>query len=84
MSRRRHETVEQLPFLAENEVPYRTATTQNRTPIRIFSKESLIEELRKIHEMGWVENRRRGNAGSVGNVLEDLLGIEENNLPIPN
>lgn len=34
--------------------------------------------------MGWVENRRRGNAGSVGNVLEDLLGIEENNLPIPN
>jgi len=27
---------------------------------------------------------RQGNQGSVGNTLEDLLGIEENNLPIPN
>jgi hypothetical protein len=25
-----------------------------------------------------------GNAGGIGNTLEDLLGIEENNLPIPN
>ncbi len=34
--------------------------------------------------MGWVENRRAGNDGGVGNTLEDLLGIPENNLPIPN
>jgi len=34
--------------------------------------------------MGWIENRRHGNAGGVGNTIEDLLGIEENNLPIPN
>ncbi len=31
-----------------------------------------------------IKNARHGNAGGVGNTLEDLLGIEENNLPIPN
>ncbi len=34
--------------------------------------------------MGWIPNTRRGNAGSIGNTLEDLLGIKENNLPLPN
>jgi len=31
-----------------------------------------------------VKTQRPGNDGAVGNTLEDLLGIEENNLPIPN
>ncbi|MFA4921556.1 MAG: MvaI/BcnI family restriction endonuclease [Candidatus Neomarinimicrobiota bacterium] len=30
------------------------------------------------------KNTPHGNVGGVGNTLEDLLGIEENNLPIPN
>ncbi len=34
--------------------------------------------------MGFVPNARRGNAGGIGNTIEDLLGIKENNLPIPN
>lgn len=34
--------------------------------------------------MGWIPNARRGNVGGVGNTLEDLLGIKENNLPLPN
>lgn len=34
--------------------------------------------------MGWIPNTRPKNVGGVGNVLEDLLGIQENNLPIPN
>lgn len=34
--------------------------------------------------MDWIESRRQGNVGGVGNTLEDLLDIEENNLPIPN
>ncbi len=34
--------------------------------------------------MGWIKNTRGKNDGAVGNVLEDLLGIDENNLPIPN
>lgn len=52
--------------------------------MKTYTKESLIEELRKIRDMGWIPSTRPGNAGSVGNTLEDLLGIQENNLPIPN
>lgn len=52
--------------------------------MKIYTKEELINELKKIKTMGWVKNARPGNAGGVGNTLEDLLGIEENNLPIPN
>ncbi len=52
--------------------------------MKIITKEILIEELRKIKNAGWIENVRHGNSGGIGNTLEDLLGIEENNLPIPN
>jgi len=50
----------------------------------VFSKEQLISELIKITKMGWIKNPRPGNVGGVGNAIEDLLGIKENNLPIPN
>lgn len=50
----------------------------------IYTKQSLINKLKEIAAMGWIPNARRGNAGGVGNTLEDLLGIEENNLPMPN
>ena len=52
--------------------------------MKIYTKESLIESLRDIKARGWIESTRHGNDGGVGNTLEDLLGIEENNLPIPN
>jgi len=52
--------------------------------MEIFSKETLIEKLKEIKSMGWIKNARPGNVGGVGNTLEDLLGIKENNLPIPN
>lgn len=51
--------------------------------VKIYTKESLIQEFREIATK-WVPNGRPGNAGGVGNTLEDLLGIAENNLPIPN
>jgi hypothetical protein len=51
--------------------------------MKSYTKESLIDELLKIKKMGWIENRRHGNDGGIGNTLEDLLDIEENNLPIP-
>ena len=51
---------------------------------QIFTKEQLIARLRDIRDIGWILNTRQGNVGSVGNILEDLLGIKENNLPIPN
>ena len=52
--------------------------------IPIYTKESLITKLLEIRSMGWIENNRYGNHGGVGNTIEDLLGIRENNLPIPN
>lgn len=50
----------------------------------IYTKQILIDKLREISTMGWIPNARRGNQGGIGNTLEDLLGIKENNLPIPN
>lgn len=52
--------------------------------IKTWTKPKLIEEFKKIEAMGWIENYRGKNDGAVGNILEDLLGIQENNLPIPN
>ena len=51
---------------------------------KIYSKEELIEKLMQIRASGWIKNARPGNAGGVGNTIEDLLGIRENNLPIAN
>lgn len=52
--------------------------------MKIWSKQELIDRLKEIREMDWIEGGRHGNDGSVGNTVEDILGIEENNLPIPN
>jgi len=52
--------------------------------LKLYTKESLIQELKTISKKGWVPNARAGNHGGIGNTLEDLLGIAENNLPIPN
>ena len=54
------------------------------TKPKIYTKQSLIEKLKEIVALGFIPNARRGNAGGIGNTLEDLLGIKENNLPIPN
>ncbi|UTY33142.1 MvaI/BcnI family restriction endonuclease [Treponema putidum] len=52
--------------------------------MKLFTKETLIKNFIEIERRGWIKNTRKGNQGSVGNTLEDLLGIDENNLPIPN
>lgn len=52
--------------------------------LQAFSKEELIEKFKEIYAKGWILNQRGSNDGAVGNTLEDLLGIPENNLPIPN
>lgn len=49
-----------------------------------YTKDLLINRFQEIKNMGWILSQRPGNAGAVGNTLEDLLGIEENNLPLPN
>ncbi len=52
--------------------------------MNLYTKEQLIKKLQEISNCGWIENAREGNHGGIGNTLEDLLGIQENNLPIPN
>lgn len=52
--------------------------------MKIYTKETFIAKLKEVTEEGWIPNARPGNVGGIGNTLEDLLGIEENNLPIPN
>jgi hypothetical protein len=52
--------------------------------MKTYTKQSLIQDLQKIANQGWISSARAGNQGGVGNTLEDLLGIAENNLPIPN
>lgn len=56
--------------------------------MRLYMKDELIEQIRKISRNGWhrsVKNTiNTRNDGAVGNTLEMLLGLEENNLPIPN
>lgn len=49
-----------------------------------ISKEELILKLKEIKNLGWVHTNRTKNDGAVGNTLEDLLGIPENNLAIAN
>lgn len=50
-----------------------------------FTRGSVIEKLRQIKEKGWIPSgRSRSNVGAVGNTLEDLFRIKENNLPLAN
>lgn len=43
----------------------------------------IVRKLNQIKAMGFVKTHRAGNTG-IGKTLEDLLGIEENNIPGPN
>ena len=56
--------------------------------MKLFSKEGLIDKIKTIASKGWHKSvkktRDTRNDGAVGNTLEVLLGIAENNLPIPN
>lgn len=47
-------------------------------------KEELLDRLKAIQKLGWVHTNRTKNDGAVGNTLEDLLEIPENNLGIAN
>lgn len=47
-----------------------------------ISLDELLEKLKTIVNR-WHVGTRPGNDGNQGNTLEDLLGVEENNLSIP-
>ena len=44
--------------------------------------EELIQSLKSVMNV-WHTGTRPGNDGNQGNTLEDLLGVEENNIPLP-
>ncbi|MGQ9848134.1 MAG: MvaI/BcnI family restriction endonuclease [Bacteroidales bacterium] len=44
---------------------------------------TIIKKLNQIKKKGYVRTHRAGNTG-IGKTLEDLLGIQENNIPGPN
>lgn len=56
--------------------------------MKLYTKNELIDLIKKVFEQGWHKSVKKTidtrNDGAVGNTLEILLGIEENNLPIPN
>jgi hypothetical protein len=56
--------------------------------VKLYTKDDLIEQIREVCNVGWHRSVKNTidtrNDGAVGNTLEKLLGIEENNLPIPN
>src|SRR5688500_966869 len=47
-------------------------------------KEELLAKLKAIQNRNWIHTNRSKNDGAVGNTLEDLLEIPENNLAIAN
>lgn len=56
-------------------------------PVRqnsVYTKDELIRRLLEIQEKGWIilTRHRRDRDGGLGNTLEDLLGIPENNIPL--
>ncbi len=56
--------------------------------MKLLTKDELIETCKKLFAEGWHKSVKKTknirNDGAVGNTLEVLLGIKENNLPIPN
>lgn len=45
--------------------------------------ENLTNILKDVTNQGWILNERGNNQGAVGNTLEDLLNVQENNYPLP-
>lgn len=60
-----------------------SSSSGNTAPHKFFTKEELVEDLKKINERGWIENTQPKNDGAVGNILEELLGIPTNNIAMP-
>jgi len=50
----------------------------------VYSKDELVQRLSEIRERGWITltSHRQDKDGGLGNTLEDLLHILENNIPI--
>ena len=79
-----------VPEPAINPAEVEQENTDRSTPVAVppstvefYTRDTLIQRFMEIKDMGWVENTQRGNDGGPGNILESLLGIPTNNIPIP-
>lgn len=50
--------------------------------IRYLTKDQMIQKLGDLAQKGWVKSNRPLNAGGIGNTIDTILGLSENNLPI--
>jgi len=48
----------------------------------IYTTSWLSETFNKVRALGWIQSQRPGNDGGIGNTLEDLFGVDENNLQV--
>ncbi|MBI4297496.1 MAG: MvaI/BcnI restriction endonuclease family protein [Chloroflexi bacterium] len=49
---------------------------------RRLTKEQMVKALKSIQSRNWIRSIRPLNSGGIGNTLDSLLGLPENNLPI--
>lgn len=47
------------------------------------NRDELFKRLKDLHSLGWVQTRQQVNDGVIGHILEDYLGIAENNVSLP-
>ena len=50
--------------------------------VRYLTKEHMIQKLSELARDGWVKSQRPLNSGGIGNTIDSILGLPENNLPI--
>ncbi len=50
--------------------------------LRWLTKQQMVEKLLEVQAMEWIKNIRPKNSGGIGNTIDALLGLSENNLPI--
>jgi hypothetical protein len=50
--------------------------------MRLLTKEQMVRALAGLKDRGWIPSIRPANAGGIGNTIDGLLGLPENNLPI--
>ena len=80
------DTLADNPVVSIASEPKPEASSPLETPVvehKFYTKDELVAALKQIKERGWVENTEPQNDGAVGNILEHLLGIPTNNIPMP-
>ena len=49
---------------------------------RLLTRDQMTDRLKDLKQQGWIKSLRPLNSGGIGNTIDALLGLQENNLPI--